>query len=59
MDAIEEGRSQESSRKSGGESNASKNRLRSMGLYVGSNVPKEMHLDLSKEDICEYGKEIL
>jgi hypothetical protein len=40
-------------------SSSAQERLKSLGLYAGSTIPKEMHLDLSKEDIQEYGKEIL
>jgi len=40
-------------------SNASKNRLQSLGLYAGSTIPREMHLDINKQDLREFGKDIM
>ena len=34
-------------------------RLHSQGLYAGSTIPKEMHLDLNRDDLAEFGKDIL
>ena len=49
----------EGSKQSPRESNDSKNRLKSLGLYAGSTIPRELHLALSREEIHEFGKEIL
>ena len=39
--------------------NVTKQAASHLGLYAGSNIPREMHLDLKREEIQEYGKEIV